>query len=450
MATRACGGTVFYPGVVLGKFEGGFAFYPMSLMFLVQMTGGWKKAEPETQEQETPHDEDMAALTTKLKKRPNMNNTNGTPRSSKSAKIQPKLPWRHQHPGHAPGPPGAVGSGAKNPGADGQVPTEQAPGGLQDAQVPAGAAGGEGGTGQGDNSPGDQDQDAKQYQPGTQQDEPLHPEEPTGAEVPAQVLAGAAVGEGGAGQGDHSPGDQAQDTAQHQSGTQQDELLQPEEPRGAEVPASTDLEAPQQQEQITQQEGQQHLHPGEDQGAEVPDRPTPEAPQHSGVNETKPDETQMPEFKVSQENQDRSQEGTPGSITHPKTEDRSKNTRNIISRGKVLSISTLRGGKNRVKSSGRNRVKKFSETQNGTGPDIRKYFTDTKSINNIHTGNCEIGGRDVFGNIQDEDKSSNYSVINDRGPFSFSLIDADYYQDLSQDDLREIALDHWLVYKQDL
>ena len=36
LANRACGGTVVYPGVVLGIFEGGFAFYPMSLMFIVK------------------------------------------------------------------------------------------------------------------------------------------------------------------------------------------------------------------------------------------------------------------------------------------------------------------------------------------------------------------------------------------------------------------------------
>ena len=34
LATRACSGTVVYPEGFLGKFEGGFAFYPLSLMFI--------------------------------------------------------------------------------------------------------------------------------------------------------------------------------------------------------------------------------------------------------------------------------------------------------------------------------------------------------------------------------------------------------------------------------
>ena len=36
LATKACVGTVVYPVGFLGKFEGGFAFYPMSLMFIVK------------------------------------------------------------------------------------------------------------------------------------------------------------------------------------------------------------------------------------------------------------------------------------------------------------------------------------------------------------------------------------------------------------------------------
>ena len=35
LATRACGGTVVYPGRFYGKFHRGFAFYPMSLKSIV-------------------------------------------------------------------------------------------------------------------------------------------------------------------------------------------------------------------------------------------------------------------------------------------------------------------------------------------------------------------------------------------------------------------------------
>ena len=36
LATRAHGGTVVYTGGFWGKFQGGFAFYPISLMFIVK------------------------------------------------------------------------------------------------------------------------------------------------------------------------------------------------------------------------------------------------------------------------------------------------------------------------------------------------------------------------------------------------------------------------------
>ena len=35
LATRACGGTVVYPEGFQGKFQGGFAFYPVSLTCIV-------------------------------------------------------------------------------------------------------------------------------------------------------------------------------------------------------------------------------------------------------------------------------------------------------------------------------------------------------------------------------------------------------------------------------
>ena len=65
-------------------------------------------------------------------------------------------------------------------------------------------------------------------------------------------------------------------------------------------------------------------------------------------------------------------------------------------------------------------------------------------------GNCSTYDGIFLENYQDGTECINYPTIIDRGPVSFSLLNVELYQDLSQDDLQEIARDHWLIYKQDL
>ena len=104
----------------------------------------------------------------------------------------------------------------------------------------------------------------------------------------------------------------------------------------------------------------------------------------------------------------------------------------------------------KVKSSSSNRVKKCSVMYNGNMPDIRKYVTHTKSLHKNTEGNCIADGRIFLEQLQDGTECINYPTITDRGPVSFSLLDIEMFEDLSQDDRREIVRDHWTVYKQDL
>ena len=103
-----------------------------------------------------------------------------------------------------------------------------------------------------------------------------------------------------------------------------------------------------------------------------------------------------------------------------------------------------------VKSSSKNRVKKRSETHTEGCPDIRKFLTDTKSIHNTKLDNYPLGVEDVFDNYQDGAECINYPIFTDHGPFSFSLIDFDRYQEMCQDDLQDLVTTCWLVYKQEM
>ena len=55
-----------------------------------------------------------------------------------------------------------------------------------------------------------------------------------------------------------------------------------------------------------------------------------------------------------------------------------------------------------------------------------------------------------MGKFEDGMEKINYPMHTECGPISFSLIDFETIQDLAQDDLQDLVLTHWLVYKQDL
>ena len=258
------------------------------------MTGGWKKAEPETKEQETP-EEEMTALTTKLKKRPNIENTPGTHRTRKRPKMQPKLAWRHNPNDQTPGTPGAAGRGANNTGdgAQVQVPHAQAPDVLQDAEG-LGVEQVTGAQGRGD-AGGDQ----------VLTEEGQTDEEPPGAQVLAEVPdVGDTVG------------------AQVHIGTQPRE--QHHVVPGAEAPPCAE--------------------PGESCNLEV-----------TQMKDDIPEVTHMKEDKKSEEEDNTHEENPSGTISGSsktsmsekqimKNQDRRKDFNGIKSRGKMLSNSMLRGG----------------------------------------------------------------------------------------------------------